>query len=155
MSSLRVVQKHNAFPSKSSLERSQSTCCNSPDSSFKALWLSPDLKSSNPPSFLHRNKKNPADEFFIFSINPNKCQQGCKRLYILKFLFCFWSGALPAPPVFPHDRTRRTHVSHAKKLFNRSHRPGQETHLWWTTDHSARWEYTFRVDQQHRPAIYI
>lgn len=136
----------------------QSTFCNIPGSSFKALWLSPDLKSSSPPSFLHRNKKNPADEFFIFSTNPNKCHRGAKD-FIFSNLFWLWSGASPVPPVFPPLQDLddpNLHASHTEKLFNRNHRPGQETpHLWQTTDHSATWEYAFRVDQQPFQVICI
>lgn len=86
MFSLRVVQKHNAFPSKLSLERSQSTCCNSPDSSFKALWLSPDLKSSNPPSFLHRNKKKIQQMSFLYSaLSPTSANRGANDFIFSNF----------------------------------------------------------------------
>ena len=119
---------------------SQSTLCNTPGSSFKALSLSPDLKSSSPPSFLHRKKKNPADAFFIFSTNPNKCHRGAKDFIFSNFcsgfglVLCQFSQPSPQQDL----DNPNLHASHIKKLSNRSHRPGQETlHLWQTTDHSA------------------
>lgn len=90
------IRVHNAFPNshavtqcfsfKPSLESLSPLFATPQDSSFKALWLSPDLKSSSPPSFLHRNKKkNPANEFFIFSTNPNKCHRGAKDFIFSNF----------------------------------------------------------------------
>lgn len=98
-------------------EECQSTFCDAPDSSFKALWLSPDLKSSSPPRFLHGKKKK-SSRWTVFSTNPNKCHRGAKD-----FIFSnFWSGFGLVLCQFSQSSpwqdldNPNLHASHTKKL---------------------------------------
>lgn len=76
-------------------------------------------------------KKNPAEEFFTSSTNPQKHLQ---TIYIPKFLSWLWAGALPVP-CYSTWMIRTSGILSPKKLFNRSQGRNSSS----LANHSGRW----------------
>lgn len=91
---------------------------------FSVMWKIQPLSQE-------QKKKNPAEEFFTSSTNPQKHLQ---TIYIPKFLSWLWAGALPVP-CYSTWMIPTSGILSPKKLFNRSQGRNSSS----LANHSGRW----------------